>query len=105
MLRCLLVLVGGGERVGAAGRRRLDVRPGLKAYYLTHPETKYLTPALGCDAKNRIFDRLSPATGVPAHWFWDGLHVLSILNRHFNLMLLETVREGRPPPCGKTQTC
>jgi len=42
---------------------------------------------LGC--KVPILDRTKPTMGVPQDWYWDRLHVLSILNEEYNHQMIE----------------
>ena len=53
-----------------------------------------LTPRLGCDGAKKVFDRLTPSREAPRSFFWDPLHVLSVLNRQFNQDLLRVVELG-----------
>jgi len=70
----------------------LEQRHGIKGFYMTHPNALLSpTPALGCGlGASRILDRVVAAP-YPLTWFWDKLHALSILNRHFNELLLRAV--------------
>jgi len=43
----------------------------------------------GCNAK--VFDRFTSSSGVPQHWYFDNMHVLSILNQVFNHDLIDAI--------------
>ena len=69
---------------------------GIRGFYITHTnEALSATPKLGCGLNSsRVLDRLAATTGpYPSYWFWDGLHVLSILNAHYNGLLLHAIQE------------
>jgi hypothetical protein len=53
------------------------------------------TPKLGCGLNSsRVLDRLAATPRpYPRNWFWDGLHVISILNAHYNDLLLHAIQE------------
>jgi len=53
------------------------------------------TPKLGCGlTSSRVLDRVAATPPpYPRTWFWDNLHVLSILNEHYNDMLWHAIQD------------
>jgi hypothetical protein len=72
--------------------------PEIKVYLISHPPdtTKISNPLesfdvtkLKCDIK--VLDRTSMSKNVPLSWYWDSVHVLSILNEEYNHQLVEKI--------------
>jgi hypothetical protein len=68
------------------------------AFVITHPMLarsegpKPTVPEQGCNSS--FLDRITPTIGVPASWFWDTKHLLSIVNQEFNHMMLDKICGG-----------
>lgn len=56
---------------------------------LDNPSIKFNESNLECDVN--VLDRTSVNKNVPAGWYWDNLHVLSILNEEYNHRLIEKI--------------
>ena len=71
--------------------------PHIKIYLLSHPhsldsESSMFEPSqLKCDCD--VLDRTVVTQGISeeSNWYWDDLHVLSILNEEFNHQLVEKI--------------
>jgi hypothetical protein len=72
--------------------------PGMKIYFISHPPVQkdlsnpsdvFDGKKLKCDID--YLDRTSMHKGVPASWYWDKQHVLSILNEEYNHRLIESI--------------
>ncbi|KAL7521505.1 hypothetical protein ACHAWX_006182 [Stephanocyclus meneghinianus] len=66
--------------------------PGIKVTYMSHPRGKgafFDAAALKCSVD--VLDRYTLTKNVPRAWYWDELHVLSILNEEFNRQLIEKI--------------
>ena len=69
---------------------------GIRGFYITHTNTQMsATPKLGCGlTSSRVLDRVAATPPpYPRTWFWDNLHVLSILNEHYNDMLWHAIQD------------
>jgi hypothetical protein len=67
------------------------------AFVITHPMgrskgQKPTVPEQGCNSS--FLDRITPTIGVPHSWFWDNVHLLSIVNQEFNHMMLDKICGG-----------
>jgi len=72
--------------------RSSNVSSKIKVELITHPalrNQKKHTPPQECDVK--VLNRAAMSMHVPGDWFWDQLHVLSILNQEFNHLLLDHI--------------
>ena len=72
--------------------------PGIKVYLITHPparqnignpSTVFDMKKLKCDSD--VLDRTIMNKNVPYSWYWDSVHVLSILNEEYNHRLVEKI--------------
>lgn len=72
--------------------------PDINIYLISHPPhvsalsnplVSFDATKLKCDIK--VLDRTSMSKNVPSNWYWDGLHVLSILNEEYNHQLVEKI--------------
>ena len=74
----------------------LERTRGIYGFYITHTGGNYgPAPKLGCGLGSaRVLDRLSATstTPFPRNWLWDKLHVLGILNQHYNELLLHAIQ-------------
>lgn len=70
----------------------------IKLFLISHPPpTKALddpvhhfdTTKLKCDAN--VLDRTSVNAKVPRNWYWDKMHILSILNEEYNHQMVEKI--------------
>ena len=69
---------------------------GIRGFYITHTNNQMsATPKLGCGlTSSRVLDRVAATPPpYPRTWFWDNLHVLSILNEHYNDMLWHAIQD------------
>mmetsp|Transcript_4174 Transcript_4174/g.7977 ORF Transcript_4174/g.7977 Transcript_4174/m.7977 type:complete len:473 (+) Transcript_4174:2423-3841(+) len=69
--------------------------PDINIYLISHPPhvsalsnplVSFDATKLKCDIK--VLDRTSMSKNAPSNWYWDGLHVLSILNEEYNHQLV-----------------
>ena len=71
--------------------------PSIKVYFITSPPSRpnlsidhpWNMKMLKCDCD--ILDRTVMNKNVPRSWYWDDLHVLSILNEEYNHRLVEKI--------------
>jgi hypothetical protein len=66
--------------------------PSTKVFVISHPPRfgrKPKLPPLRCNVS--VLDRTTPAYDVPKTWYWDGLHVRSILNQEYNHMMIKKI--------------
>mmetsp|Transcript_30329 Transcript_30329/g.47517 ORF Transcript_30329/g.47517 Transcript_30329/m.47517 type:complete len:380 (-) Transcript_30329:201-1340(-) len=72
--------------------------PGIKLFLISHPPPtdalddpvhNFDATKLKCDAN--VLDRTSMNKKVPASWYWDKQHVLSILNEEYNHKMIEKI--------------
>lgn len=68
----------------------------IKIYLSSHPPHvgNTINPTVAFDAKKLkcdcgVLDRSKLSRGIPRDWYWDSLHVLSILNEEYNHLLVE----------------
>jgi hypothetical protein len=66
---------------------------GVEATFVTHfasrGNKKTIWPTLTCNVS--VLDRITPTTGIPSSWFYDGMHALSIANEEVNHMMLDKI--------------
>jgi hypothetical protein len=66
---------------------------GVEATFMTHfasqGKKKRIWPTLGCNVS--VLDRITPTTGIPSAWFYDGMHALSIANEEVNHIMLDKI--------------
>jgi hypothetical protein len=71
--------------------------PSIKVYFITSPPSR---PTLSIDhpwnmeelkCECDVLDRTVMNKNVPGAWYWDDLHVLSILNEEYNHRLVEKI--------------
>jgi hypothetical protein len=72
--------------------------PNISMYFISHPLplSSISDPAVSFDenklqCKVNSLDRATICKDVPERWFWDNLHVLSIMNEEFNHKLIESI--------------
>lgn len=72
--------------------------PSTQLYLMSHPPPKSVidNPLASFDAKKLkcdvgVLDRSITNKNVPHSWYWDFLHVLSILNEEYNHLLVEKI--------------
>jgi hypothetical protein len=82
------------QRFGCAVDAFERQNPGVKAFVISHPcireqSSDFEVPINGCNAT--VFDRRKLTANVPKTWYWDRLHLLSIVNQEFNHQLLDMI--------------
>eukprot|EP00804_Cyclotella_cryptica_P026884 CCRYP_017605-RA/>CCRYP_017605-RA protein AED:0.06 eAED:0.06 QI:0/0/0/1/0/0/2/0/313 len=72
--------------------------PEIAVYLISHPRrrTDRSSPSVFFDedkleCKVKSLDRTMMSKDVPLEWYWDDLHVLSIMNEEFNHQLIENI--------------
>jgi hypothetical protein len=69
--------------------------PGIKVFLITHPLNRGAKKVWNVKANLKcnvsVMDRTTISTHVPSKWYWDNLHVLSILNEEYNHQLIEMI--------------
>ena len=72
--------------------------PEIKVSYLSHPldikEGKWKNNMLdptNMECQIDYLDRTTISSNVPESWYWNNLHVLSILNEEFNHQLIKKI--------------
>ena len=71
--------------------------PHIKVFLISHPAHRPWLMEPGsfdptqfkCDIN--VLDRAVISKDVPAEWYWDNNHVLSILNEEFNHQMIEKI--------------
>ena len=63
--------------------------PHIKVFLIGHPTGSFDPTQLKCDIN--VLDRAVISKDVPAEWFQDSIHVLSILNEEFNHKMVEKI--------------
>lgn len=68
----------------------------MELFLISHPPTRtsitnpaFMKEKLKCDID--VLDRSILSKNVPTSWYWDNLHVLSILNEEYNHQLVEKI--------------
>ena len=74
--------------------RDFERRFNIKLFLISHPTDIGLPSEMFFDPKKfkcgaNVLDRTSMTQAVPMNWYWDFVHVLSILNREFNHQMIE----------------
>ena len=69
--------------------------PNIEVSYMSNPldtsgKVKMLDPT-SMECQIGYLDRTTISSNVPFHWYWNELHVLSILNEEFNHQLIKTI--------------
>lgn len=74
------------------------LNPSIKMYLISHPpardtlhnpSAKFNESNLACDVD--VLDRTTVNKNVPRSWYWDNLHVLSIMNEEYNHRMIEKI--------------
>ncbi|KAL3787878.1 hypothetical protein HJC23_000420 [Cyclotella cryptica] len=72
--------------------------PSISTYLISHPllRSAITDSAISFDGNNlecevKSLDRATMCKDVPKEWYWDNLHLLSIMNQEFNHKLIETI--------------
>jgi len=78
--------------------------PSVKVAYISHPpdlsgknkvfgpsEKKQIRLECGDDGDVHVLDCTEISTNVTQSWYWDHMHVLSILNEEFNQQLIKKI--------------
>ena len=78
--------------------------PSVKVAYISHPpdlsgknkvfrpsEMKQTRLECGDDGDVHVLDCTEMSMNVPWSWYWDHMHVLSILNEEFNQQLINKI--------------
>ena len=75
------------------------MHPGVRIHLVSHPPQRKRRNSnhpefhsLKCGVD--VLDRTSPTVGVPKRWYWDENHVLGVLNREYNQLLVDKVCPG-----------
>ena len=63
--------------------------PPTRAESRSKPSVAFETKMLQCD--NDVLDRTITNTHIPTTWYWDNVHVLSIMNEEYNHQLIEKI--------------
>ena len=69
----------------------------IKVHHINNPTTRWASRHKAFERKmpqcnsSDVLDRTITNTHLPKTWYWDNVHVLSILNEEYNHQLLETI--------------